>query len=92
MANGENIEFQFRDWLATNEREVEAAKRQVYSAGGTAEVKDLFDEFNITSEINRTPQEIDRFYQKFWKTAARDAGLDQELQIPDCDRSEDDLS
>ena len=29
MANGENVEFQFRDWLVTNEREVKAARERV---------------------------------------------------------------
>ncbi len=51
MANGENIELQFRDWLITNEREVKAARHRVVFSRAIRQYIGAWEKESLTPEI-----------------------------------------
>ncbi len=92
---GENVEFQFRDWMARNQREVEAARRQVEDLYASPERKLSLAKIEYKKawrEDALTPQIVDDLYQSFWNKKIRDSGVDYYLEIPRCDRSAEELS
>jgi hypothetical protein len=83
---GKNIEQDFREWMTTNGREGHHARQKVRDSYTVSEYRSSWENNMLT------PDSVDNYFQAFWRRKGEQIGLSQQLAIPACDRSVEELA